>query len=94
MSEDRGEFYVDVEEGLLVFRDDDGQEDRFRIEEELKIDGQRYMILVPEDGEKGVALRVEEDEDGQEVWAVIEAEEEISKIERALEHLYQEREEE
>lgn len=83
-----GTFNVDKERGLLILEDGEGREDYFTILDQLVVQGARYVILVREDqeeeAEEGGVLRVEM-RDGEEVWSIVEDDEEIFMVQRALE---------
>ncbi|MCK4259762.1 MAG: DUF1292 domain-containing protein [Halanaerobiales bacterium] len=89
MSE-KGIFNVDVERGLLILEDEDGNEEKFIIEDEIEFDGKRYLILCHEEetdlGEY-IALRVEKDENGEEFMMTIEDDDELNRLQEELDKL-------
>ncbi|MBM7624657.1 DUF1292 domain-containing protein [Sporohalobacter salinus] len=82
----------DPEEGIVVLEEMDGEEIKFSIEEEVEIDDNKYFILVREDeldvGE-GYALRLDEDDNGDLILVPVDSEEELIKVQNALEKMYQ-----
>lgn len=86
-----GTFWIDEEEGLLIIRDMDGVEDQFVIEEELYIEDNRYLILIPEksiDDEEAEAfvLKIVNEQD-EEVLTVVDDEEEFQMVRESYERL-------
>lgn len=81
-----GRFDVDKERGYLILEEGDGKKDYFTIEEELVVDEKKYFILVRVEGDQdeGGVLRVDLDGEGQEIWVVVDDEEELAKVEKAL----------
>lgn len=82
-----GSFWIDEEEGVLIIKDIDGVEDKFIIEDELFIDENTYLILVPEEmvvDEKAEAFVLKLVSDGDEEYLSVvddEAEFEMVKAE-------------
>ncbi|HHU92834.1 MAG TPA: DUF1292 domain-containing protein [Halanaerobiaceae bacterium] len=86
-----GTFWIDEEEGLLIIRDMDGVEDQFVIEDELFIDDNRYLILIPEESiddaeAEAFVLKIINDQD-EEVLTVIDDEEEFQMVKENYESL-------
>lgn len=84
-----GVFDIDAEKGFLLLEDEDGNQERFMLEDDVTVEGNRYLILCHEDevelGEY-VALRVVVDEEtGKEHLEIIEEDEEIEKLQQFLE---------
>ncbi|AZR73621.1 hypothetical protein BBF96_09605 [Anoxybacter fermentans] len=85
-----GTFNIDVERGFLILEDDEGHQEKFLIEDDVTVDGKRYLILVHEKevnlGEY-IALRVEMDESGEEYLVTIEDEDELMRVQEALDEM-------
>lgn len=82
-----GSFSIDAEEGFLVLEDEEGNKARFFIEDDLDLDGQRYLILCHEEEQdvgEYIALRVGEDEDGDTYLTTVEDEAELNRIQKVL----------
>lgn len=83
MSND-GTFWVDEEEGVLIVRDGEGNEDKYVIEEEIEILDNRYLILVPEevadDDEADAFVLKIVTEGEEEVLSVVDDEKEFEKV--------------
>lgn len=78
-----GTFWIDEERDELVL-EEEGSEERFYIEREIKLEDNSYLILIP--SEKGkfeageaLVLKVVEEEDG-DVLSVIEDDEEFALV--------------
>ncbi len=87
-----GTFWIDEQEGMLVFNSEEG-EDRFYIENELKLDGNKYLILIPadledEEAEEALVLKLISDGD-EEILSVIEDDDEFEKVKNAYIAMYQ-----
>lgn len=90
MTEKNGTFNIDVEKGFLVLEDEDGNKEKFYIEDDIEVDAKRYLILCHEDEvdlNEFVAVRVETDENGEEYLVTIEEEEELERLQDALDEL-------
>jgi len=80
----------DEEAGQVILRHGDGQEDRFYVECELDVEGDRYIVLVSAEAEEeaeevtGVVFQVTVDDEGEEVWMAIDDEEKLTKIEEVM----------
>lgn len=82
-----GNFSIDAEEGFLVLEDEEGNKARFFIEDDLDLDGQRYLILCHEEEQdvgEYIALRVGEDEEGDTYLTTVEDEAELNRIQKVL----------
>lgn len=90
MSENNGTFNIDIEKGFLILEDEEGHKEKFYIEDEVEVDEKRYLILCHEEevdlGEY-VAVRVENDENGEEYLVTIEDETELARLQEALDEL-------
>jgi hypothetical protein len=79
---EEGSYYVDEEAGELVLKNE-GVEERFVIEDEVRFDGSKYLVLVPatdEDEDKeALVLKMVHDGD-QSYLSIIEDEEEFQNV--------------
>ncbi len=86
MKQKEGKFKVDEETDELVLIEDDNEE-RFYIEQEINLDDNRYLILIPsEEGkyDQDEALVLKLFKEGEsEVLSIIEDEEEFEKVKEA-----------
>jgi hypothetical protein len=90
MNKEEGTFYVDEETNELVLTDDQNSEQRFYIEEELKLDNNKYLILIPseedghtnedQDNNEALVLKLIKDEGDDEILSVIEDDNEFEKV--------------
>jgi uncharacterized protein YrzB (UPF0473 family) len=67
---------------MITLTDDEGQEHEFEVLDLLEIDGKTYAILMPTDSDDGEAsiLRLEKDEDGNDILVTIEDDDEWEKV--------------
>ncbi len=81
--ENEGTFWIDEETEELVL-DEEGQEERFYVEQELKVDDNNYLILVPSEKgryEEGEALVLKlTEKDDSEVLSIIEDDAEFDRV--------------
>lgn len=73
------------EDEMLTLTDEDGNEHTFSVVDILEVDGSEYTILLPfesgeEDDEEAVILRIDTDENGNDVLVDIEDDEEWEKV--------------
>ncbi|MFW5985551.1 MAG: DUF1292 domain-containing protein [Halanaerobiaceae bacterium] len=86
MAEEDGTFWIDEETEELVLTEG-GEEERFYVEQEVTIDDNRYVILIPsekgkyEEGE-ALALKLQKEDEG-EVLSIIEDDAEFKKVKEA-----------
>ena len=82
-----GSFSIDAEQGFLVLEDEEGNQARFFIEDDLDLKGKRYLILCHEEEQdtgEYIALRVGEDDEGDTYLTTVEDETELNRIQEAL----------
>lgn len=78
-------------EDTVVLTDEEGVSQEFTVIDLLKVDGQRYAVLLPEDEEdEAIILRMETDADGEEVLVGIEDDDEWEKVASAWEEMLNE----
>jgi uncharacterized protein YrzB (UPF0473 family) len=82
----------DQDFGTIFLYDEDGEEVEFEVVTKLDIEGKEYVIVTPmdEDTEDAIALRIDKDEDGNEVLVTVEDDEEFALIEETYETLFAE----
>ena len=71
-----------TENGTYILTDEDGKESEFDLIGRGEIDGKTYLALIPlEDNEEGcyVVLRLDKDENGDEILVSIEDDDEFDK---------------
>ncbi len=77
-------------ENTIVLTDEDGDEYEFTVIDVLDVDDKEYLVLLPPEGEdaevdEAVILRLEVDENGEEVLYDIEDDEEWDRVSQAWE---------
>ncbi|SHJ57563.1 Protein of unknown function [Clostridium cavendishii DSM 21758] len=73
----------------IVLMDEDNNEIEFNVVTKLEIEGEEYFILSPEgEDDVNIAMKVVLDEEGNEVLASVEDENEIDMIEEAYATLF------
>ncbi len=87
-----------TEENLILI-DDEGNEHEFEIIDIMELDGNRYVIMLPVgeelvEEEEAVVMKLSLDENGEEVFADIESDEEWDKVEKAYSEMLWEDDEE
>ncbi len=92
---------MDEMDDVVVLTDENGQQREFSIVDVIEVDGREYAILVPtdeqesdEDADEAVILRIDHDEDDNEVLVDIEDDEEWEHVAEAWEKMLDEEEEE
>lgn len=77
---------------MIVLLDEEGVEHDFTLLEVVEVDGVPYALLLPvEFPEEGVVvLRIEKASNGEDVYMVIEDDEEFERVRQALESLDEE----
>ncbi|AZO95705.1 DUF1292 domain-containing protein [Iocasia frigidifontis] len=81
-----GTFWINEKEGQLIINDGENEE-KYVIEEELNLDSQRYFIMVPaenaDDEEQEAFVMKLIGNEGEEVLAHIDNDEEFAKVRQA-----------
>ncbi|MDF2592728.1 MAG: hypothetical protein K0S75_2194 [Clostridia bacterium] len=84
---------------IILLYDEDGNETEFEVVATLELDENEYAILLPRDDERdpdaeeveeAYILRIEQDDDGEDVLVGIEDEEELNAVIEAYEELVKE----
>ncbi|MHB9095094.1 MAG: DUF1292 domain-containing protein [Eubacteriales bacterium] len=73
------------EDEVLTLTDEEGHEHEFSVIDIIELDGSEYAILLPmeegqEDQEEAIILRIDSDDDGNEILVDIEDDEEWEKV--------------
>lgn len=78
MDNRHGTFWIDEQKNELVLKDNN-EEQRFYIDEEFNINGEKYIILVSteDNNDEAIAFKLQEDD---ETLAVIENDEEFDRV--------------
>lgn len=76
------------EEEVIVLTDEEGHEHQFEVIDVLKVDEKDYAVLFPvdeneEEGDEVLILRIDADENGEDVLVEIEDEEEFDRVAEA-----------
>ncbi|AKA70007.1 DUF1292 domain-containing protein [Clostridium scatologenes] len=77
----------------IILNDEDGKEVEFDVVTKMDIEDKEYIIVVPKDKEEideAIALRIDVDEEGNEILTTVEDEDEFAMVEEAYETLFSE----
>lgn len=85
-----------MEEGIenLSLYDEDGNELKFQVITKIDIEEREYVIVIPEDeldAEEAIALRIEQDEDGNDILVTVEDEDELEEVSIAYEESFKDK---
>ena len=69
---------------LIVLTDEDGNEFEVEVIDRVEVEGNEYFIVRPVEEEVYTALRVEIDENGEEMFATVDSDEEMEAVEEAF----------
>lgn len=74
-------------ENIIVLSDENGQETQFEIVTVLEIEGKEYYVLYPVDSdeEDALVLKLDKNEEGEEILTTIEDDEEFDRVSEAYE---------
>jgi uncharacterized protein YrzB (UPF0473 family) len=82
---------LDEDRDIVVLYDEEDNECRFEVLAVLDVDDGRYAILMPESGEEeeeeAYVLRIEQDENGEDILVGIDDDEELDTVVEAYEEL-------
>lgn len=82
---------MEEDRDIVVLYDEEDNECRFEVLAVLDVDDGRYAILMPEGGdedeEEAYVLRIEQDENGEEILVGIDDDEELDTVVEAYEEL-------
>ena len=79
-------------ENMITLLDDEGKEVECEVIDLFEFEEKEYIVLLQVDEEDPYILRVDKDQDGSEVFAVIEDDEEFDKVAEAYDELLGEEE--
>lgn len=74
-------------DNMITLLDDEGKEVECEVIDMFQFEEKEYIVLLPMDEEDPYILRVDKDADGNEVFAVIEDDEEFEKVADAYDEL-------
>jgi uncharacterized protein YrzB (UPF0473 family) len=74
-------------ENIIMLSDENGEETQFEIVTVLEVDGNEYYVLYPVDSEEedALVLKLDKNEDGEEILTTIEDDDEFEKVSEAYE---------
>ena len=77
-------------ENIFTLTDEEGNESEFELLGELTIDDNKYLALIPLDGDEDeyVILKVEVDENGDELLVTIDDDDEFDRVADAFEDTF------
>lgn len=82
---------MEDDKDIVVLYDEEDNECRFEVLAVLDVDDGRYAILMPESGEEeeeeAYVLRIEQDENGEDILVGIDDDEELDTVVEAYEEL-------
>lgn len=76
----------------MVLEDENGNKVKFELVTKLDIENREYVIAIPHDGnnsKEAIALRIDEDENGNSVLSTVEDDIEFSDVVSAYEMLFE-----
>ena len=70
------------DDDIYILTDEEGNENKFELQGSLELDGVTYLALIPidETDDEFVILKVEMDEEGEEILVTIDDDDEFDKI--------------
>jgi uncharacterized protein YrzB (UPF0473 family) len=77
-------------ENMITLLDDDGNEVECEVIEMFEFENKEYVVLLPVEEEDPYILRVDKDDEGNELFAVIEDDEEFDRVAEAYDELLEE----
>ncbi|MDI6618642.1 MAG: DUF1292 domain-containing protein [Clostridiales bacterium] len=84
---------MEENENIITLLDDDGKEIQCEVIDMFEFNEKEYAVLLPEEEDDPYILRVDKDEDGNEVFAVIDSDDEFEKVADAYDELLEDDEE-
>lgn len=78
---------VDEEDGIVVLEEENGEQNKYEVVTMLDFEDESYLILMEEDEEtgEGYALKVVEDQNGEQAYQPVVDEDELVKLQQELE---------
>jgi len=82
----------DFEYDVFTLTDEEGNESQFELLGNLELDGNKYVALIPFEGEDDeyVILKISTDDDGNEILLTIDEDEEFERVADAFEDSFME----
>ncbi|ACA46418.1 DUF1292 domain-containing protein [Clostridium botulinum] len=76
----------------ITLTDEEGKETEFEVITKLDIEDKEYVVVVPknEEVDEAIALRIDNNDDGEEVLVPVEEDEEFNMVAEAYELLFSE----
>lgn len=79
----------------IVLNDEDGNEIEFEVITKMDIEDKEYVVVVPKDGDEestdeAIVLRIDKDEEGNEILVTVEDDDEFAIVSEAYETLFSE----
>ncbi|MBY6952165.1 DUF1292 domain-containing protein [Clostridium botulinum] len=76
----------------ITLTDEEGKETEFEVITKLDIEDKEYVVVVPKDEEvdEAIALRIDNNDNGEEVLVPVEEDEEFNMVSEAYELLFSE----
>lgn len=76
----------------ITLTDEEGKEVEFDVITKLDMEGKEYLIVVPKDSEDedAIALRIDKDENGMDVLATVDDDDEFALVSEAFDTLFSE----
>ncbi|EPY2271513.1 DUF1292 domain-containing protein [Clostridium sporogenes] len=77
---------------IITLTDEEGKETEFEVITKLDIEDKEYVVVVPKDEEvdEAIALRIDNNDKGEEVLVPVEEDEEFNMVAEAYELLFSE----
>jgi uncharacterized protein YrzB (UPF0473 family) len=75
----------------LILEDEDGKKVQFEVITKLDIEDREYVIVMPEEcreSEEAIVLKIIENENGEEIFATVEDEDEFNQVSEVYETLF------
>jgi uncharacterized protein YrzB (UPF0473 family) len=82
----------EYEDEVIVLLDEEGNELECEVLHTFEFEGNGYVVLLPSDEDDPFILKIEKDENGNDIYAVIEDDEEFEKVSEAYDELLGEEE--
>ncbi|NFS07301.1 DUF1292 domain-containing protein [Clostridium botulinum] len=83
---------MDNNVNTITLTDEEGKETEFEVITKLDIEDKEYVVVVPKDEEvdEAIALRIDNNDNGEEVLVPVEEDEEFNMVAEAYELLFSE----
>lgn len=85
---------MENEDNTILLKDESGSEIEFNVITKLSIEEDEYVIVVPSEEEKdeAIALKLQKDENGEDIFATVDDEQEFNRVCEAYEMLFSDNE--